>query len=172
MNSWLNTAKDRRIFIIENIATKTELSPDAIEKDWWVTTVLRALFSCECSGHIVFKGGTSLSKAWNLVERMSEDIDIAIDRRFFGSDGKLNKKQINNLRRTSCTYISGNLKEELDNKLKEAGINGYSVSVEETQDTTKDPQTIEIKYDSLFTSNYIRDKVLIEIRSAFVNRAE
>lgn len=59
MNSWLNIDKDRRIFIIENIATKTNLSPDAIEKDWWVTMALRALFACECSNHIVFKGGTS-----------------------------------------------------------------------------------------------------------------
>ncbi|MDR1920005.1 MAG: nucleotidyl transferase AbiEii/AbiGii toxin family protein [Tannerellaceae bacterium] len=163
MNSWLNTDRDRRIFIIENIAAKTQLSPDAIEKDWWVTTVLRALFSCECAGYIVFKGGTSLSKAWNLIERFSEDIDIAIDRKFFGLAGELSKKQINNLRRASCAYISGKLKEELDNKLKGAGINGYSVAVEETQDTTKDPQIIEIRYDSLFASYYIRDKVLIEI---------
>jgi predicted nucleotidyltransferase component of viral defense system len=77
MNNWLNIDTERRIFIIENIAAKTQLSPDAIEKDWWVTMTLRALFSCECAGHIVFKGGTSLSKAWNLIERFSEDIDIA-----------------------------------------------------------------------------------------------
>jgi len=82
MNNWLNIDKDRRIFIIESIAEKTQLSPDAIEKDWWVTMTLRALFSCDCADHIVFKGGTSLSKAWNLIERFSEDIDIAIDRKF------------------------------------------------------------------------------------------
>ena len=82
MNNWLNIDKDRRIFIIESIAGKTQLSPDAIEKDWWVTMTLRALFSCDCADHIVFKGGTSLSKAWNLIERFSEDIDIAIDRKF------------------------------------------------------------------------------------------
>ncbi|MDR1631915.1 MAG: nucleotidyl transferase AbiEii/AbiGii toxin family protein [Dysgonamonadaceae bacterium] len=163
MNKWLNTDKDRRIFIIEDIASKTKLSSDAIEKDWWVTAMLRALFQCECADHIVFKGGTSLSKAWNLIERFSEDIDIAIDRKFFGFERALSKKQINNLRRASCAYISGQLKDELDKKLQEAGISGYSVFVEETTDTTKDPQIIEIKYDSLFGSNYIRDKVLIEI---------
>ena len=163
MNNWLNIDKNRRIFIIEGIATKTQLSPDAIEKDWWVTMTLRALFSCECADHIVFKGGTSLSKAWNLIERFSEDIDIAIDRKFFGFDGELKRKQINNLRRASCAYISGKLKDELDNKLKDNGVGGYTLFVPETQDSTKDPQTIEIHYNSLFTSNYIRDKVIIEI---------
>jgi len=163
MNNWLNIDKGRRIFIIESIAKKTQLSPDAIEKDWWVMVTLRALFSCECANHIVFKGGTSLSKSWNLIERFSEDIDIAIDRKFFGFEGELKKKQINNLRRASCGYISSKLKNELDNKLKEAGIRDYSVSVEETADTTKDPQTIEIQYNSLFNINYLRDKILIEI---------
>ena len=75
----------------------------------------------------------------------------------------MKKKQINNLRRTSCAYISGKLKEELDNKLKDNGIDGCFLSVPETQDTTNDPQTIEIQYNSLFASSYIRDKVVIEI---------
>jgi predicted nucleotidyltransferase component of viral defense system len=163
MNNWQRLDENRRVFYIENISRNTELSPDAIEKDWWVTMTLRALFSCECADHIVFKGGTSLSKAWNLIERFSEDIDIAIDRKFFGFDGELKRKQINNLRRASCAYISGKLKDELDNKLKDNGVGGYSISVPETQDTTKDPQTIEIHYNSLFVSNYIRDKVIIEI---------
>jgi hypothetical protein len=56
------------------------------------------------------------------------------------------------------------LKEELDNKLKNAGISGYSVSVAESEDTTKDPQIIEVYYDSLFNvGSYIQEKVLIEI---------
>ena len=47
--------------------------------------------------------------------------------------------------------------------MKEIGISGYSVYVEETTDTTKDPQIIEIQYNSLFDTNYLRDKILIEI---------
>ena len=161
---WLNLSKEDRQTTLNNAYKKVGLPPKSIEKDWWVTMTLRALFQCGCAGHIVFKGGTSLSKAWNIIERFSEDIDIAIDRKFFGFDGELSKKQINNLRRASCSYISGQLKEELDNKLKEAGISGYSVSVAETEDTTKDPQIIEVHYDSLFNAgSYIQEKVLIEI---------
>jgi hypothetical protein len=161
---WLNLSTEDRLTTLNNAYKKVGLPPKSIEKDWWVTMTLRALFQCECAEYIVFKGGTSLSKAWNLIERFSEDIDIAIDRKFFGFDGELRKKQINNLRRVSCSYISGRLKEELDNKLKNAGISGYSVSVAESEDTTKDPQIIEVYYDSLFNvGSYIQEKVLIEI---------
>jgi predicted nucleotidyltransferase component of viral defense system len=160
---WLNLSMEDQLTTLNNAYKKVGLPPKSIEKDWWVTMTLRALFQCECAEYIVFKGGTSLSKAWNLIERFSEDIDIAIDRKFFGFDGELRKKQINNLRRVSCSYISGQLKEELDNKLKNAGISGYSVSVAKSEDTTKDPQIIEVYYDSLFNVGYIQEKVLIEI---------
>jgi predicted nucleotidyltransferase component of viral defense system len=102
MNNWIKIPEKERIKILNSVAITTGLPNTAIEKDWWVMMSLRALFSCECSGHIVFKGGTSLSKAWNLIERFSEDIDIAIDRAFFGFEGELKRKQINNLRRASC----------------------------------------------------------------------
>jgi predicted nucleotidyltransferase component of viral defense system len=146
------------------VALTEGLPAVAVEKDWWVTMSLRALFSCQCAGYIVFKGGTSLSKAWKIIERFSEDIDIAIDRKFFGFDGELTHKKITNLRRASCTYISTELKEELDKKLQENGIKGYTVLIRETKDTTQDPQIIEIKYHSVFSANnYIQEKILIEI---------
>ena len=43
--------------------------------------------------HLVFKGGTSLSKAWKLINRFSEDIDLAIDKEYFGFTGELGKNQ-------------------------------------------------------------------------------
>ena len=164
MNEWQKIERQRRINIIENISKATRLSSASIKKDWWITMVLRALFRCDCAGVMVFKGGTSLSKAWNLIERFSEDIDIAIDRVFFGFEGELKRKQINNLRRAFCSYIKDKLKDEIDTKLKEAGITNYSMFVEETRDSTKDPQIIEVHYQSLFDSNdYVSDKVMVEI---------
>jgi predicted nucleotidyltransferase component of viral defense system len=161
---WLNLSPEERLEVISNTCEQTGLFPHAVEKDWWVTMSLRALFSCECKDQIVFKGGTSLSKAWNLIERFSEDIDIAIDRAFFGFEGELKKKQINNLRRASCSYIKEKLINDLGDRFQAAGIEGYSLFIQEMQDTTKDPSTIEIHYNSLFaTGSYIQDKVLIEI---------
>jgi len=164
MNKFRNLAKEQQTAIIEQVVNKMGVPAVAVEKDWWVTMSLGALFSCQCAGHIVFKGGTSLSKAWKVIERFSEDIDIAIDRKFFGFDGELSHSKITKLRRASCAYISTDLKEELNKKLQEAGIEGYTISVRETKDTTQDPQIIEIKYNSIFSANnYIQEKVLIEI---------
>jgi predicted nucleotidyltransferase component of viral defense system len=166
MNNWIKLRKNEKVQILDKIALTTGLPNVAIEKDWWVTMTLRALFSCECADSIVFKGGTSLSKAWNLIERFSEDIDIVIDRAFLGFQGQLNRKQINNLRRASCAYIKDKLKDDLDRKFQENGITDYSLFIQETQDTTKDPQVIEVHYHSLFEyDSYITDKVLIEIGS-------
>jgi hypothetical protein len=56
MNSWLDIEERRRRALIENIEATRGIPTKAIEKDWWVTMVLRALFSCDCASHIVFKG--------------------------------------------------------------------------------------------------------------------
>ena len=164
MNRWIQLSNTEKIEAINKVALTEGLPAVAVEKDWWVTMALGALFSCQCAGYMVFKGETSLSKAWKVIERFSEDIDIAIDRKFFGFDGELSHSKITKLRRASCAYISMELKEELDNKLQEAGIEGYTVSVREIQDTTQDPQIIEIKYNSVYSANsYIQEKILIEI---------
>ena len=57
--------------------------------------VLKALFNTSFAGNMVFKGGTSLSKGWNLIERFSEDIDLAIDRTLFGLEANLQKSVSN-----------------------------------------------------------------------------
>ena len=164
MNKWIQLSNTAKIEAINKVALTEGLPAVAVEKDWWVTMSLRVLFSCQCAEHILFKGGTSLSKAWKVIERFSEDIDIAIDRKFFGFDGELSRKNITNLRRASCAYISTELKEELNKKLQQIGIEEYFISVRETKDTTQDPQIIEIKYNSIFSpNNYIQEKVLIEI---------
>jgi predicted nucleotidyltransferase component of viral defense system len=53
----------------------------------------------DIAAHLVFKGGTSLSKAWKLINRFSEDIDLAIDKEFFpGYQGEITRTQISKLR--------------------------------------------------------------------------
>jgi Nucleotidyl transferase AbiEii toxin, Type IV TA system len=54
-----------------------DLDPSFVEKDYWVTQVLRALHT-EYPGGFLFKGGTSLSKGYNIIERFSEDVDILV----------------------------------------------------------------------------------------------
>ncbi|HOJ92029.1 MAG TPA: nucleotidyl transferase AbiEii/AbiGii toxin family protein, partial [Saprospiraceae bacterium] len=75
------------------------IPPSTVDKDYVLGHFLNALFSYEwAQSNLVFKGGTSLSKAWKLINRFSEDIDLAIDRDFFeGYDGDLSRKQITKL---------------------------------------------------------------------------
>jgi predicted nucleotidyltransferase component of viral defense system len=61
--------------------------------------------------HLVFKGGTSLSKAWKLINRFSEDIDLALDKDFFdGYQGEISKTQISKLRKIAGSYTTGTFK--------------------------------------------------------------
>jgi predicted nucleotidyltransferase component of viral defense system len=93
MNKWLSVPDITKKNAYEQIAEATGMSAFAVEKDWWVVQTLSAVFETEISRQLVFKGGTSLSKAWNLIRRFSEDIDLAINREFFGFSGELSKNQ-------------------------------------------------------------------------------
>lgn len=168
MNSnWLTLSKERRIEILNQATELTGLPSVAIEKDWWVTLALNASFSLKYSNDIVFKGGTSLSKGWNLIERFSEDIDLAIDRKFFGFDGDISKTQIKNLRKQSCEFISTTFLDDITKTLTEwKAIDECKLIAQPVKDSDKDPQVIEIHYNSVIdTSEYLPQRVLIEVSS-------
>ena len=168
MNSnWLTLSKERRIEILNQATELTGLPAVAIEKDWWVTLALNASFSLKYSNDIVFKGGTSLSKGWNLIERFSEDIDLAIDRKYFGFDGDISKTQIKNLRKQSCEFISTSFLADLTKILTEwKAIDECKLIAQPVKDSDKDPQVIEIQYNSVIdTSEYLPQRVLIEVSS-------
>tara|TARA_R110002094_G_scaffold12700_1_gene22815 strand:- start:406 stop:1413 length:1008 start_codon:yes stop_codon:yes gene_type:complete len=165
--NWLTLSKERRIEILNQATEFTGLPAVAIEKDWWVTLALNASFSLPYSEHIVFKGGTSLSKGWDLIERFSEDIDLAIDRKFFGFEGDISKTQIKKLRKQSCEFISTTFLEDLTRVLiKNKAIDECKLIAQPVVDSDKDPQTIEIHYNSVIdTSDYLPQRVLIEVSS-------
>ena len=78
MIGWLHKLDDNsRRISLNQASLNSGITPKAIEKDWWVTLVLRMLFTSKYSKYFAFKGGTSLSKGWRIVDRFSEDIDIA-----------------------------------------------------------------------------------------------
>lgn len=72
---YLHEHEDFKYFIIE-AAKQVNLSEFIVEKDYWVTYLLKNLVKSEFANEFVFKGGTCLSKAYNLIERFSEDIDL------------------------------------------------------------------------------------------------
>ncbi len=65
----------------------------------------------------MFKGGTSLSKAYKLIERFSEDIDLAINRKYLGFEGDLTKMEIRKLKRKSHDFVSSEMVKILESQL-------------------------------------------------------
>jgi len=164
---WLKISKQRKIDILNQVSNRTGLPPIAIEKDWWVTLTLFCSFNQEYSQHIIFKGGTSLSKGWNLIERFSEDIDFAIDRKFFGFEGDISKNQIKKLRKKSCEFISNDFVSDLTNSFSNFKVTDEcEIKAIVTDQSDRDPQVIEIDYNSVLEkSDYLPSRVLIEVSS-------
>jgi hypothetical protein len=90
VNEFLAFSKDRRRTVCEQAQDKLGLPPAAIEKDLWVCWILKKLFNLPKWGaQLTFKGGTSLSKGWALIDRFSEDIDIVINREALDFGGEM-----------------------------------------------------------------------------------
>ena len=85
--------KDKRAYF-EVAAADLNVMPQLIEKDFWVCWMLKILFSLPASGsHLTFKGGTSLSKCYDVIRRFSEDVDVSIERTFLSSEGAIEPKK-------------------------------------------------------------------------------
>jgi hypothetical protein len=174
MNNFFQLSEKDRIDVINQTVIRRKLPAEAIEKDIWVTAVLRVLFALPYSINISFKGGTSLSKCYNLIERFSEDVDIAINREYFGFEGDtFTIRQISKeIRKACCKFCRNTLQFDLAKQLVADGIpeNLFAVSMNITEVTTIDPEKIFIEYKPLFadnqihiTENYIKPTVILEI---------
>ena len=167
MHEWLKIPELSKLNIIKEITENSKLKAAAVEKDWWVVQTLRLIFELDFADSLVFKGGTSLSKGWGIIQRLSEDIDLALDRKFLGFTGELGKNQVDKLRRASHQFIREQFFPSLLKKFHEEGLEGVVFYLPESKSSDKDPQTIEIRYPSLVSkpTDYIRPRILIEIGS-------
>ncbi|MFN8945358.1 MAG: nucleotidyl transferase AbiEii/AbiGii toxin family protein [Pseudobdellovibrionaceae bacterium] len=145
-----------------------------IEKDYWVVWTLERLFSLSpLNKSLTFKGGTSLSKVYKIIERFSEDIDLSIEKDFWGfTDGKSpeaaksRKKQNEILEKLSneCSkYVQGNLlrdlTENISNRLQKKS--GWKLFIDPND---KDGQTLQFEYPSLGKKDhYIASSIKIEL---------
>ena len=161
-----NIENEEKVAIFNAVATEKGMKPFAVEKDWWVSRTLEIIFSMDIAQHLVFKGGTSLSKAWKLIQRFSEDIDLAIDREyFFKSDKDWEKKEITALRKEASLFSTGVFFDKLKEEFLKKGFNGLVFKVIEAKDSDQDPRIIEIYYPNLIAqpSEYVLPRVQIEI---------
>lgn len=167
MTEWLKLTDERKRQVLNQANNKIGLLPHSIEKDWWVTLALKAIFLTKWKDNLVFKGGTSLSKAWGLIERFSEDIDLAMDRKVLGFPEEfVSNTQVTKLRKQTSLFIATEFRQELENTLLAVGVpaDQFKLSVEESDVEDRDPQVLELGYHSaLVSEEYIAERVLIEI---------
>ena len=77
--TYFSLSREDKIDALEVAASKLGRPADLLEKDVWVVWALNALFDSDLGEHLVFKGGTSLSKVYKAIDRFSEDVDLTYD---------------------------------------------------------------------------------------------
>lgn len=168
-------ADARRNMLCTQVAARLNLAEVAVEKDFWVCWVLDKLFRLpEWGEQLTFKGGTSLSKGWKLIERFSEDIDIVINRGKLGFDGenspeaapsrKQKKKRLDGLRQASQDCVKNVIKPAFHTAVV---ADLPASSAWELLDDPADPdgQTLLFNYPTVFPAGaaYLRRAVKIEM---------
>lgn len=158
--------KDKKA-VLEEVRKSLRLPIASIEKDWWVLQTLRLVFEMDFSKYMVFKGGTSLSKAWNLIERFSEDVDLGLSWEFFGFPSDISRTQVRTkLRKRSNEYLSRNFRDALLKSFHDHGIKDVGVMSAEEGDPDQDPVKIAVYYPQVTEqSANIEPKVMLEIGS-------
>lgn len=170
MSKYFEISDEQKNKVLANTAIQIGLPSVAVEKDVWVTCVLQMLFASDISGDIIFKGGTSLSKAYNLIERFSEDIDISVNPKMFGleSEGPT-KKQMKKLRKASSLFVEEVLANKIKNAINENKLSDFlTVETEplgEGDKTYPEPRKIFIRYNSVIAekNDYIKNHITLEI---------
>lgn len=174
MKHWQQYNEQQRLQLLDITAAQKGLPRIAIEKDWWVTMTLKALSRTPYAHLMSFKGGTSLSKGWNLINRFSEDIDIALRRAERFAISSTSNNQLSKVRRVARHYIVRELPEELAEALSFFGVTDFGVEpdTERMRDgekvelsATTHPSTIFVNYKSVVPelSDYIMPQVKIEV---------
>ena len=169
MDKVANLTADQRQELFQATATKRGLNPAIVEKDFWVCWVLKQLFTDpRLKTRLVFKGGTSLSKVFRLIDRFSEDIDLVLDWRLFGygngqrdpfQEFPSNTQRVRfnqEINEKAAQYIADTLIADLNHLFSKCA--GVKASLDPA-----DSQAVDIGYPAAFSEAYLRPEVRLEI---------
>lgn len=167
MNKYYLEDKSELRTLIVNTARKKAISESVVEKDYWVTVTLDYLFNeSKWKNYFTFKGGTSLSKCFGLIERFSEDIDLILDWRMLGYDEKEPWIERSN---TKQDKFNKEMNKKTEVFLKDVFVPTLEKDFEdigfEFLIDNMDSQTILCKYPKIFNSNYLTQTIRLEIGS-------
>lgn len=168
MNTIAKLPKEEREILFRNTAAKCGLSEGIVEKDFWVCWTLDYLFhGSPWAKHLAFKGGTSLSKCFDLIHRFSEDIDLILDWRLLESArndpwAERSKNQQDKLNKALNAETETSLRDQFVPRVTEDFTRllteDFSLCVDED-----DPQTVNFTYPKLFSETAILPMVRLEI---------
>ena len=157
----LRPANERRE-VFSATATAMAITPSAAEKDFWLCWVLMQLFEVpELAGCLCFKGGTCLSKCFNLIQRFSEDIDLILD---WTQVTKLDplaprsKTQQDKLNQQMNSQAQEFIAQTILPTLSAAIAPLCAAAIDNA-----DPHTINIQYPAEFAAGYLRPQIRLEI---------
>lgn len=174
MDNFANEPPAQRAEAFQEAAAQLGFSQAIIEKDFWVCWSLDKLFALPSFGdHLIFKGGTSLSKAYDVIHRFSEDVDLSLDRTrlgFTGDDdpenpdlsGGKRKALLKDLQKVAEETVSGSLQSELN-----AAFDVHLEQVFQLSVDRNDAQTLLFTYPSEQQNNAPQGYVKPVIRFEF-----
>ena len=168
MNKIARINSNDRKALFQNTAAKMGLTEAIVEKDYWVCFMLDYLFHrCKWKNSIAFKGGTSLSKAYGLIERFSEDIDLILDWRVLGYEkdepweNRSNTKQDlfnKEANRRTEVFLKDTFMPSIAKDLSKETTAPFECYIDET-----DPQTVVFAYQRDFSDTAILPVIRLEI---------
>lgn len=167
--TYLTLPSKEQAQILRSLSTNPKIKRDAIllEKDIWICWALSLLFKMPNRLPMAFKGGTSLSKAYRVIDRFSEDVDITIDYQALNCGNPFAE----NMSKTKLKNMSLSLKSMLTLHIKDSIIPYYEKTISEqfkknppTLTMDNDGETLHLHYPSVIEqkSGYIIDSIRLE----------
>lgn len=164
----VKTNNKERELLFREASLNSGINENIIEKDFWVSFILEHLFEKSVyKDYLIFKGGTSLSKCYNLIERFSEDVDLIVDPVLVGiTKEELHLERSNTQQNKFNNYINDLTNNFLINEfiptltkeLENVGLKDFELTIDES-----DALSVLFKYPNIHTSDYIKPTVKLEM---------
>ena len=154
--------EQQRAELFQETAAVKGMTPAVVEKDFWVSWILGRLYQDDdLTRQLMFKGGTSLSKVYDLIERFSEDIDLILDWREVTADDPMAERS-----KTKQDALNQEINDKAQNYIADdllAMVNNVIDGVCDCEIEKEDPRVINIRYPAAFKDTYLRPEVRLEI---------
>ncbi|HID42000.1 MAG TPA: nucleotidyl transferase AbiEii/AbiGii toxin family protein, partial [Pyrodictium sp.] len=155
-------SKEERAELFAETARQMGTTNAIVEKDFWVVWVLSQVFAdARLNKILMFKGGTSLSKVFDLIGRFSEDVDLILDWTLVSEEDP-NAARTNSRQNKFNKLVNESAKAYIENTLLPI-LSEILSPVCQCKIDDKDAFSINIKYPSVFDDAYLRSEILLEI---------